>query len=82
MEQFQQQFQQMQQELAMAKARGFDLYQQNEQQASYIQKISTLLAQVAQRLGIEDLNKVDPQTILNTLDAALLKPTSDSVSTD
>lgn len=50
------QIQQLQQQLAIAKARGFDLYQQCEQQAQYTQMLDGALQQVAQKLGLPSDN--------------------------
>lgn len=50
------QVQQLQQQLALAKARGFDLYQQCEQQGQYIQMLDGVLKQIAQKLGVTSDN--------------------------
>lgn len=50
------QIQQLQQQLALAKARGFDLYQQCEQQAEYIQMLDGVMKQIAQKLGLQSDN--------------------------
>jgi hypothetical protein len=50
------QIQQLQQQLALAKARGFDLYQQCENQGQYIQMLDGVLKQIAQKLGVTSDN--------------------------
>lgn len=50
------QVQQLQQQLALAKAKGFDLYQQAEQQAQYTQMLDGALKQIAQKLGLPSDN--------------------------
>jgi hypothetical protein len=65
------QIQQLQQQLALAKARGFDLYQQCEQQGHQIQYLSSMLGRIAHKLGISDLNSIEPDELFSALDKQL-----------
>lgn len=62
------QTQHLQQQLIQAKARGYDLYQQCEQQHLQIQQLSSVLGQVAHKLGVVDLNSISPEDLLTYLD--------------
>ena len=72
------QIQQLPQQLALAKARGFDLYQQAEQQAAHIQMLSSMMGQIAIKVGITDLNSVSTDEFMNTIDKRLSSASAES----
>lgn len=65
------QVQQLQQQLAITKARGYDLYLQVEQQGQYIQHLSSTLGRIAHILGVPDLNGIAPDELVTELDKRL-----------